>query len=254
MRGQSSSSNRATVVCSGSVGFSFTSMVDFKIDSLAFTSCSRKSITKPTLALNAAIFLQSTQYAELVNCSFHDNPATALVVNNASITLAGNNFTHNRAIGVRSAVAVHSSNLKFTRNITLYENIDNKLRESEGGAIFTSDNSVLNFSGINNFINNSAKGGGAIFTSDNTVVNFSGINNFINNSAEGGGAIYIFHNNVSNFNGTNNFINNSAVNDVGGAICTSENTIVKFSGTTSFINNSADNDGGANLHRTQCCT
>ena len=139
MRGQSSSSNRATVVCSGSVGFSFTSMVDFKIDSLAFTSCSRKSITKPTLALNAAIFLQSTQYAELVNCSFHDNPATALVVNNVSMTLAGNNFTHNRAIGifgVGSAVTAHRSNLKFTRNTTFHKNIDNKLGESNGGAIF----------------------------------------------------------------------------------------------------------------------
>ena len=42
MRGESSSGNRAIVVCSGSVGLRFTSMVEFKIDSLAFTSCSRK--------------------------------------------------------------------------------------------------------------------------------------------------------------------------------------------------------------------
>ena len=59
MRGESCSSSRATVVCSGSVSLSFTSMVDFKIDSLAFTSCSRKSITKPTPAVNvvcAALF------------------------------------------------------------------------------------------------------------------------------------------------------------------------------------------------------
>ena len=104
-----------------------------------------------------SFFLQSTQYAELVNCSFHDNPATALVVNNTSITLAGNNFTHNRAIGifgVGSAVTAHTSNLTFTGMTTFHENIDNKLGESDGGAIFTSDNSVLNFSGINNFINN----------------------------------------------------------------------------------------------------
>ena len=44
MCGESSSGNRATVVCSGSVGLSFTSMVEFKTDSLAFTSCSRKYV------------------------------------------------------------------------------------------------------------------------------------------------------------------------------------------------------------------
>ena len=42
IRGESSSGNRATVVCSGSVGLSFTSIVDFKIDFLTFASCSRK--------------------------------------------------------------------------------------------------------------------------------------------------------------------------------------------------------------------
>jgi len=42
MHGESSSGNRATVVCSGSVGLSFTSMVDFNINSLAFTSCSKR--------------------------------------------------------------------------------------------------------------------------------------------------------------------------------------------------------------------
>ena len=54
MCGELLSGNIATVVCSGSVGlkFNFTSMVDFEIDYPAFTSCSRQSITQPTLALN----------------------------------------------------------------------------------------------------------------------------------------------------------------------------------------------------------
>ena len=39
MRGESSSNNIATIVRNGSVGFSFTNMVDFNIYSLAFTSC-----------------------------------------------------------------------------------------------------------------------------------------------------------------------------------------------------------------------
>ena len=39
MRGDSSSGNITTIVRNGSVGFSFTNMVDFNIYSLAFTSC-----------------------------------------------------------------------------------------------------------------------------------------------------------------------------------------------------------------------
>ena len=42
MHGESYSGKIATVVCGGLVGFSFTRMVDFKINSLAFASCSRK--------------------------------------------------------------------------------------------------------------------------------------------------------------------------------------------------------------------
>ena len=53
-----------------------------------------------------------------------------------------------------------------------------------GGAIFSEDNTALNFNETNNFTNNSVKGGGAIYTLDNPVVSFSGTNNFTNNSAE----------------------------------------------------------------------
>ena len=90
------------VVCSGSVGLSFTSIVNFKIDFLTFTSCSRKyNDTLPgipiAIIVYGALLLQSTQYPKLVNCSFSDNDGTALVVINANVTLSGNNFTQNRA-------------------------------------------------------------------------------------------------------------------------------------------------------------
>ena len=74
--------------------------------SLAFTSCSRKFVIGlpgiSSATIYVALFLQSTQYAELVNCSFHDNNlSTALVVINTNLTLAGNSeFTHNRACGI----------------------------------------------------------------------------------------------------------------------------------------------------------
>ena len=60
---------------------------------LAFTSCRRylKYVTgSPQDSVYAALHLQSTLYAELVNCSFHDNPLTVLIVYNTIITLAGN--------------------------------------------------------------------------------------------------------------------------------------------------------------------
>ena len=259
MRGESSSGKIATVACSGPVGLSFTSMVEFKICSLAFTSCSRL-FRYANIVLGymytpvyGAMYLQSTQYAELVNCSFHDNDGTALLVDNTNITLAGNTeFTHNRACGnivLGGAIIAVSSNLTFTGNTTFLSNsaISGQYPFNGsavgGGAIYTSD-TVLSFSGTNNFINNSADiDGGVIWAYENTVLSFSGTNNFINNSADiDGGVILAYENTVISFSGTNNFINNSG-NSGGGVIRVHENTVLNFSGTNNFINNSADYGG-----------
>ena len=267
MRGESSSGNIANIACNGSVGFSFTSMkVNLRIYSLTFTSCSRKDGTPPVS--NYALLLQSTQYVELVNCSFHDNLGTALVVNNTNITLAGNSvFTHNHCgstscVGGGGITAL-SSNITFTGNTTFLENIaqfhdsggaiyalDNTLLSFNGTSYFISNfanrgavctfNTLLSFSGTSNFINNSALFGGGAITSYNTVVSFNGKNDFINNSAYGGGAIFTSNNAVLRFNGTSNFINNSADFLNGGAIYVSGNSVLRFNGTSDFINNSAD--------------
>ena len=242
MHGESSSGNTATIVCSGSVGFLFTNMVDLKIDSLAFTSCSREY---PEFF--SGLFLHSTHYTELVNCSFHDNLGAALAVNNTNITLAGNTeFTHNKATinwcGGGGIIA-GNSNLTFTGNTTFLEN-DAKFErpniacEGSGGAIYAAPNTVLSFNGTNNFINNSAGiEGGAIYTEINTVLSFNGISNFINNSADyNGGAIYTKKNVVLSFNGISNFINNSADNG-GGAISANTNSNLTFNGMVKFANN-----------------
>ena len=252
MRGESFSGNRATVVCSGSVGLSFTSMVNFKIDSLAFRSCGRKLYGTYHIG-NYALLLHSTQSAELVNCSFHDNLGTALVVNNTNITLSGNSqFIHNCWYEGGGIVAI-SSNLTFTGNTTF---LDNSVFwhgpyiccHVPGGAISAFHNTVLSFSGNNSFINNSAGdgSGGAIYASSNTVLSFNGNNSFINNSAyQGGGAIFTWDNSELSFSGTNSFINNSADSIGGGAIFTWDNTTLSFNGSNSFINNSAYKGGGA---------
>ena len=248
MHGEPSSGKIATVVCNGSVGLNFTSMMEFKIYFLAFTSCSRSYGTLPA-SFNYALLLRSIRYAELVNCSFHDNLATPLIVDNTNITLAGNEFTHNHCgsnfcLKRGGGVNVVNSNVAFTGNTTFFNNsilYNSTNIDCGGGAIQSSDNSILSFNGTSNFINNSAGYGGAIYTSYNTVLRFNGITNFINNSALGsGGTIYSSDNVVLSFNGTNNFINNSA--SYGGAIVTFDNTVLSFHGASNFINNSAYND------------
>ena len=64
--------------------------------------------------------------------------------------------------------------------------------------------------------------GGAICVEANTLSSFSGISNFIHNSAVAGGTMSIADNVAVTFNGTNNFIGNSASN-IGGAIIATEN-------------------------------
>ena len=289
MTGESFAGNRATVVCSvhwfsGSVGLSFTSMVEFKIDSLAFTSCNRKyaialrnlfladGVPPPsgTAIVHVALLLHST-HAELVNCSFHDNPGTALAVNNTNITLAGNTFIHNKYLHGEferficvshcmsgGAITAVDSNLTFTGNTTFRENsllyFNNPIYFTDFpgfylGAIFTYNNTILNFIGTSNFINNSADrggGGGAIYTYDNSIINFNGTSNFISNSADYGSAIFTYNNTIINFNGTSNFISNSA--DYGSAIFTYNNTIINFNGTSNFISNSADYGGAISTY------
>ena len=296
--GESSSDNIATVVRNGSVGFSFTNMVDFKIYSLAFTSCTRSWSygSHPVSKSRSALLLQSSLYAKLVSCSFQDNLGTALTVYNTSINLAENNeFVHNQCgcesfsercklgcgitalnstltftgntsflknrhnnvgvseVGAGAILAVASS-LHFTGTSNFFDNVKSANKKHKhaqgGGATYVTNNSVLNFHGTNNFINNSANNkGGAIYTSHNTVVTFSGTSNFISNYVHrgselgAGGAIYTHGNAVLTFNGNNNFINNSA--SFGGGVYAGSNTLLAFIGTNVFSSNSADCTGGA---------
>jgi len=270
--GESSSGYVAKVVCSGSVGLSFMSMVALKIHSLAFISCGR-SFDKYVM------LLESTEYAELVNCSFQKNIGTALAVYQTSITLAENNeFTHNycdhegfianSCVGVGGITALYS-NLTFIGNTTFLRNhatfgsagiymincslsstgsihfINNSLTyfsEHCSVAIWASA-SFLNITGTSNFINNS--GTIAVIAKHNTSLSFTGTSNFIDNSAVGGSAIVAHDNTSLSFTGISNFINN--IGDFGGAICAGDNTSISFNGTSNFINNSAEWGGGVYL-------
>ena len=242
-------------------------MVDFKIHSLTFTSCGRSfDIFK------YALLLESIEYAELVNCSFHDNLGTALAVYHTSITLAGNNkFTHNHCdhegiivsnscVGGGGITALHS-NLKITGNTTFLRNHANF-----GSAGIHVTNCSLSSTGSIHFINNSLaapqtlvsiSSGVAIWASGSSL-DITGTTNVISNSKSAEisgksaaqciscGAIYAGHNTSLSFTGTSNFINNSAYE--GGAIYAGHNTSLSFTGTSNFINNSAVSGGAIAAH------
>ena len=257
MRGESSSGNIATVVRNGSVGFSFTNMVDINIYSLAFTSYNGSWSYGSRPASNSALFLQSIPNAKLVNCSFHDNIGTALAVNNTSVTLVENKFMHNqcacrsfsemRELGC--GVTTFNSNLTFSGNTSFHNSTQTDFYDyvNCAGAIWASTSS-LHFTGTNNFIGNSANGingVGAIYAEANTSLSFSGTTTFTHNLAEVGGAIVTVENVIVTFNGTNNFTSNSA-SDSGGAIFAASNTSLSFSGPSHFSRNSAEHfNGGA---------
>ena len=130
MCGESSSDNVATVVRNGSAGFRFTDMVNFNIYSLAFTSYNRSLSYGSQPASNSALSIQSSQYTELVNCSFHDNIGTALTVHNTNITLTEKiEFIRNQCEcesvtvqGLGCGITALNSNLTFTGNTTFREN------------------------------------------------------------------------------------------------------------------------------------
>ena len=256
MRGEFSSNKMATIVRNGSVGFSFTNMVNFNILSLAFTSYNRFWSYGSHPASNSALFLQSIQNAELANCSFHDIIGTALAVNNSSVTLVENKFMHNQC-ACRSFSEMHelgcgitafNSYLTFTGNTSFHNNTQTAFHPYAycAGAIWASASS-LHFTGTNNFIDNSANGinsVGAIYAEANALLSFNGTSNFTHNSAEVGGVIGTVDNVAFTFNGTNVFFNNSA-SDSGGAISAGSNTLLSFIGTNEFTHNSAEQIGGA---------
>ena len=256
MRGENLSGNIATVVCHGSVGLSFTNMVEFKIYSLHFTACSRSSGGPPP-SRYYALLLQSTQYAALVNCSFYDNIGNVLLVENTSVSLDGNSeFIHNycesnSCIG-GGGIRALNSNITITGNATFLENLGIVHgRGNNAGVGIYANNTILSFSGVSNFSNNLAienAAGIAIAATSNSVLIFDGTNNFINNSAPClygvGGAISITYNTTLRLNGANNFINNSApCSGLGGAIATTSNSVLVLNGTNKFINNSAGTGG-----------
>ena len=286
MRGHSSSGNeRATVVCSESVGLKFTNIMNFIIQSLAFTNCSRTyhvpvdilniiltsiygvpfTLTSFPFVTKHVLLLQSTQNAKLVNCFFHDNIGTALIVINSSITAKNNDFTHNYCEPGKcvfgGGITALSSSLTFIGNTKFIAN--NAIAGGGGILMFNStlhstgdfhviNNSIIDSINISEF-GNLTLGTLSAYTS---LLHFSGTNNFSNNLVQSrigynnlycGGVICVGFNTSLTFTGTNIFINNSEQSEslvLGGAIYVRSNCMLSLIGTSNFSSNSA-RQGGA---------
>ena len=244
MHGESSSGNKPIVVCNGPVGLHFTRLVNFRVYSLAFTSCGRYYSSQSTNRY--AVLLDLMEYVELVNCSFHYNLGTALVVNNSnSITLAGNTeFTHNhcnQCFGGGSITAL-SSNLTLSGNTTFLANS----AFIYGAAGIYMVNCNLSSSGTIHYMSNtnsySISQENEPSCAARSSLNFTETNNFTDKSKvlACGGAISATNSSLS-FT-TSSFSDNSAM--MGGAICTSD-SVLTFTETSTFSRNMAGYMGGA---------
>ena len=244
MHGESSSGNKPIVVCNGPVGLHFTRLVNFRVYSLAFTSCGRYYSSQSTNRY--AVLLDLMEYVELVNCSFHYNLGTALVVNNSnSITLAGNTeFTHNhcnQCFGGGSITAL-SSNLTLSGNTTFLANS----AFIYGAAGIYMVNCNLSSSGTIHYMSNtnsySISQENEPSRAARSSLNFTETNNFTDKSKvlACGGAISATNSSLS-FT-TSSFSDNSAM--MGGAICTSD-SVLTFTETSIFSRNMAGYMGGA---------
>ena len=273
MHGDVSSGSQPTITCNGLVGFLLYHIEHVHVSSLSLTLCSRIYTIPPDLRAKFllglqyayerfAIFLFFTQYAELVNCSFHNNTGTALLVSNSNVTFAGNNeFIHNHCAESNSCVqgggiAALNSSLTFIGNTTFLENVANLA----GAGIFMG-NSWLISTGNIYFINNSnlghvvVSGVGEIFSAgtiwaSKSKLHFSGTSNFINNTVWSdlfcaGGAIYAQTYTSVSFTGVSSFQQNSAC--AGGAIFLTNNSVLNISGSSNFSCNHAVQGGAITL-------
>lgn len=116
-------------------------------------------------------------------------------------------------------------------------------RSAVGGAIAASGSSVvldtITFDG-----NSASNDGGALYTTAETLVSWSGTTQFIDNivvNRGGGGAFY--GGSRATWTGETVFYRNSAMD--GGALYATRGSIVSSDGTTTFANNNAGSYGGA---------
>ncbi|MCL2485072.1 MAG: hypothetical protein FWF32_03335 [Endomicrobia bacterium] len=161
--------------------------------------------------------------------------AGGALYNAGQISIAYSSFTQNKAI---SGGAVLSSGTLAVMN---FNNASFRLNVStNGGAIYNTFGSSINFNGVVNFTSNTANMYGGAIYNDNSA--FAGFNNatvnFTSNSAVSGGAVYNQNADI-NFSGSNVSFSSNTATAAGGAIF-NQNASIGFTGTNAtFTYNNA---------------
>ena len=152
----------------------------------------------------------------------------AIYAHSSGITFWDSKFENNTA-NYGGTLYAYNSIIAF-QGVTTFES---NIAAVAGGGIFA-NHSSLTFHGT---------GGDGILGNYSSTEDFTGVSQFLNNSAEYGGGIFVWYSVVS-FGDDSRFINNSAVHGGGVSICGS---IVSFSDDSIFINNSAVHGGGVSV-------
>ena len=250
--GDNSSNSTTIIECRKNVGFYFSSITDLHIQRLAFSQCGMRSETYHDYFTEFnwyALFMDTVQSVEIVNCTFQDSFGTALGAYSSTLHLMGRNiFETNGVTCLKKDLKCRTEGGGiFMYYATLYSNgtliFDDNSAALDGGGI-CARNSGLHLTGNVTFCNNAAKvEGGGIFAKFSTL-HFTGNVTFHNNTAniEGnGGGIFAFVSTLM-FNGKTTFNENYA-SHCGGGIALFDCTIDFLHGSL-FIKNSAAVGGG----------
>ena len=225
-----------TIQCVSPASFLFENISFLKITNTAIVSCGGGGSS-------GAVQVKSVQQFDFSNVTLQESASVSLNVQDSKGLVTGARFIGNTGTGMNIA----NSRVVFEGNNTFSDNLD--------GGIASYD-STLQFIGVNQFTNNTAKNGGGI-SAISSAINCRGNMTFEYNSAEqSGGGIYARSTRMTS-EGEIKFVSNTVNATVlvyegcfyyyycyyyeygsgGAGLFAGDNSIVDFRGTISFVNN-----------------
>ena len=213
-----------TIQCTPPASFLFEDISNLEIRNTAIVSCGGGNSSD-------ALQIRSVQQFIISNVTLQESASVALNVQDSNGLVTEARFIGNTGAGMN----ITNSTVYFEGNNTFSDNLD--------GGIASYNCSTLQFSGVNQFKNNTATNGGGISAISSTI-NCSGNMTFEYNSAEQyGGGVYVSGTRMTS-EGHIMFLSNT-VNawhhrniSIGGAgLFAAHNSLLDLSSTISFINN-----------------
>ena len=159
------------------------------------------------------------------------------ILSNATIILTESIFTHNNAIRGGAIYLLIGNDL-----IASYSYFFHNLAKSDGGVIYSEDQSRLKFKNCELNFNRAERNGGVVCLLFQSELNISGDNCFIGNLARSGGVAYASESTINIQSQTLLMTNNTAI-ETGGAVYSSAATLTFFGGNHMLVGNQAHSGG-----------